>query len=62
MFLFSKPLSDKLDVPDMWIPYNEKGNFLQIGDIKNNTDPYVTIEHKYFIDRMNFWKENFHLV
>ncbi|XP_033222098.1 esterase FE4-like [Belonocnema kinseyi] len=54
-----KPVSDLLDVPNLWEPYAKQKRFLQIGCATNNTDPSVTLQENYFSDRMNFWKNSF---
>lgn len=60
--IFRKPTSMHLENPNMWKPYQENNSFLQIGNIKNNFEPTVTVENNYLPNRMNFWKANFPLL
>ena len=56
--IFSKPTTSRWNDPNIWLPYTENNSFLQIGNIQNNSDPSVTLDNKFFTNRMNFWREN----
>ncbi|XP_033221006.1 cholinesterase 1-like [Belonocnema kinseyi] len=54
-----KPTSKLLSDQDLWQPYSKEKSFLQIGDLSNNNNPAVTLQHRYFAEDMDFWKKNF---
>ncbi|XP_051164616.1 juvenile hormone esterase-like [Leptopilina boulardi] len=56
------PTSGKLADSNMWKPYSTANNFLQIGNVLNNTEPSVTLQDDYYTDRMNLWKNNFPII
>lgn len=59
-FHFSrKPTSTELSNSNLWESFSPQTTaHIQIGNIRNNTDPSVTMSDNYFTERVNFWREN----
>lgn len=54
-----KPTSSELSNSNLWEQYSTNTtSHIQIGNIRKNTDPTVTMSNNYFTDRVNFWREN----
>ncbi|XP_043467739.1 esterase FE4-like [Leptopilina heterotoma] len=53
------PVSSVLTNSNLWSPYTiQNPVHIQIGNIRNNKDPSVTLSNNYYTQRMNFWRNN----
>lgn len=56
---YRKPISNELLNPNLWQAYSPSTTaHIQIGNVRNNRDPTVSMSKKYFTERINFWKKN----
>ncbi|XP_043475409.1 esterase E4-like [Leptopilina heterotoma] len=50
-----KPTSDLLENPNLWTPYRESKNYLNISGSILDIDMKVSVDDSYFFDRMDFF-------
>ncbi|XP_043467737.1 juvenile hormone esterase-like [Leptopilina heterotoma] len=54
-----KPTSSELSNSNLWEQFSPNTTaHIQIGNIRNNSDPTVTMSNNYFKKRVNFWRQN----
>ncbi|XP_043467864.1 juvenile hormone esterase-like [Leptopilina heterotoma] len=54
-----KPTSNELLNSNLWQAYSPSTTaHIQIGNVRNNRDPTVSMSKNYFTERINFWRKN----
>lgn len=59
IFFYSrKPTSDLMENPNLWTPYQESKNYLNISGSILDIEMKVSVDDSYFFDRMDFFSTN----